>query len=207
MNAFAVGDPQLFWTIITAVGQALGALATAAAVIVSLWIVLSERKPKLRIRAGMRIIFAGDGTPAMDAIGITIANVGHRRCRCTAIGWRSGYFKRGPEWLRRRYALQNVAYLPGSAMLPIDLEPGDEQNVILDPQAYLEATGPEKREAFFCRKLPWADSPAQTRIDIFVSLAAHGSIFQRVESGLAQYLATGELKFGASRLNIRAGAG
>lgn len=202
-----MSDPLLFWTIVAAIGQALGALATAAAVIVSLWIVLSERKPKLRITAGLRLIVAGDGTPAMDAIGIAVANVGVRRCRCTAIGWRSGHLKWGPKWLRRQHALQNAGYLSGSATLPFDLEPGDEKTMILDPRAYAEATGPEKRSAFFCRKFPWSVEPKPTRVDVIVSLAAHKGVFQRVELDLARFLATGEIEGGAAGFNSRAGIG
>jgi hypothetical protein len=201
--ALMISDPALFWNIVAAVGQALGALATAAAVIVSLWIVLSERKPQLRITAGMRLIIAGDGTPACDAIGINIANVGVRRCRCTSIGWRTGHLKWGPVWVRRQYALQTPAYLPGSAILPFDLEPGDEKGLVLDPHAYAEATQSDKRSAFFCRKLPWSDQPQPTRVDVIVSLAAHNGFFQKVEPDLARFLATGRIEGGAARFNSR----
>lgn len=147
-------DPVLFWTIVAAVGQVAGALATAAAVITSLWVVLSERRPKLRVTAGLRLIIPGDGAPASDAIGVTVANVGMRRVRCACVGWRTSRLRWGPRWLRRQHALQNADYLPGSATLPFDLDLGDEKTLILAVESYRDAVDAAKRAAFFLRTPP-----------------------------------------------------
>lgn len=184
-----------------AIGQALGALATALAVSVSLWIVLSERKPKLHISAGLRLVINGDGTPATDIISISIANVGLRRVTCTAFGWRTGYLNRGPGFVRRQLALQNPAYAPGSPQFPLTLEPGEEKSVYQDVGAYRAAIGEEMRRDFFCRQPPFRNDPRPTRVDIIVSLAAHNGIFKRVEPSLAYFLATGTIENGARRFN------
>jgi hypothetical protein len=196
-------ESLLFWTMIGAVGQALGAFATALAVSVSLWIVLSERRPQLRISAGLRLVINGDGTPATDIISINIANVGLRGVTCTAFGWRTGYWKRGPAFVRRQLALQNAAYAPGSWQFPLTLEPGEEKSVYQDVQAYRAAMGENIRHEFFCRQLPFHKVPTPTRVDLIISLAAHSGIFKTVEPSLAHFLATGEIESGARRFNER----
>ncbi len=197
-------DPILFWTIISAVGQVLGSIATAAAVIVSLWIVLSERKPKLRISAGLRLIINGGGQPATDVIEINIANIGQQRVTWTAIGWRTGYFRRGPAFLRRELALQNPAYLPESLHLPITLEPGEQRFLLQDVEAYRSAIKTGVRESFFCRRPPWSRHPKLTRVEVVISLAAHNGLFKRVEPNLAHFLATGRIEKGAKSFNEKA---
>lgn len=47
-------EATLFWTKVAAIGQVAGAIATAAAVIVSLWIAFHGRKPRLKLTVGMR---------------------------------------------------------------------------------------------------------------------------------------------------------
>lgn len=198
-------DPALFWTKVSAIGQVLGTFATVAAVGLSLWIVLSERRPKLRVSAGLRLAIPGDGTPADDVIVITVANVGLRRVTCTSLGWRTGYLKRGPGFLSYQLALQNPAYAPGSVQLPVTIEPGEERSILQDVQAYAHAFHLDQRQSFFCRRLPWQSVPRRTRIDIIISLAAHNGVFAKVELGLAKFLATGEIVNGARRFNERAG--
>lgn len=196
---------MLFWTIVGAIGQAIGALATAAAVILSLWIVLSERRPKLRISAGLRLIFNGDGTPATDVISINVANVGLRAVTCTALGWRTGLFGRGPAFLRRQLALQCPAYAHGSPQLPILLEPGAEVSILQEVDAYKNAMDEQNRQSFFCRRPPWRTLALPTRIQVVISLAAHKGVFQKVEPNLAHFLATGTIQKGAAHFNQQAG--
>lgn len=196
-----MSDPILFWTIVGAVGQGIGALATAAAVITSLWVVISERKPNLRVSAGLRLSIIGDGSPATDVIGIQIANQGQRRVTCTAIGWRTGYLRRGPEFLKYRMALQNPAYEHGSVQLPFDLEPGEEKFLAQNVEAYRLTVANGAGREFFCRQLPWKRAPSPTKIEICISLSAHNGIFQRVEPAFAHFLSTGLIEKGAARFN------
>lgn len=58
----------LLRTQVSAIGQVAGAFATVAAVIVALWIALSERRPNIKLRAGLRLIIPGDGSPATDIV-------------------------------------------------------------------------------------------------------------------------------------------
>jgi hypothetical protein len=63
MTGQQIAEATLLWTKIAAVGQVVGALATAAAVIVSLWIVISDRRYALDVSVGIRLLFAGNGNP------------------------------------------------------------------------------------------------------------------------------------------------
>ena len=203
MKAGVPSDPILFWTAVAALGQVAGAMATAAAVMTTLWIVLSERRPRLRVIAGLRLMIPGDGTPATDVISVSIANIGVRRVRCVGLGWRTGRLRWGPKWLQRQQALQNADYMPGSAQLPFDLDLGEEKSLLLAVESYQTAVDAETRAAFFLRRPPWSGRPQPTRTDVIVALAAHKGVFGRVEADLAHFLAFATIPKGAARFNER----
>ncbi len=100
-----MNDPTLFWTAAAAIGQIIGAAFTAAAVAVSLWIVLSERRERMQFVVGRRVIF-GASLLTLDIVSFSVVNVGVRPIEVTSFGWRTGWSKRGPDWLRDRYAIQ-----------------------------------------------------------------------------------------------------
>jgi hypothetical protein len=86
-----------------AVGTWLAGIATFAAVVVSLY--LARRADRIRIQAnvGIRLVFAGDGTPAEEHVGITATNHGDRPVIINSIGWRVGKGKTA------RHCIQPVA--------------------------------------------------------------------------------------------------
>ena len=72
----------LLWTKIAAIGQVVGAFATALAVAVTLWVVLSERQARVKVTAGLRLLVT-QGRPDLteEVINITVVNTGLRRRR------------------------------------------------------------------------------------------------------------------------------
>jgi len=85
-------DQQIqIWSV---VGTWLAGAATLGAVIVSLH--LARRAERIRVRAnvGIRLVFAGDGTPAEESVGFTIVNLGDRTVTVNSVGWSVGRRRR-----------------------------------------------------------------------------------------------------------------
>lgn len=74
-------DMLLFWTAFGAIGGTLGAFATTAAVIVTLWQVRHQENKKLRLRfSDSMIMFSEDPSiPEETFICLSITNVGNRK--------------------------------------------------------------------------------------------------------------------------------
>ena len=194
-------DPILFWTQIAAVGQAVGAFATTAAVIVSLWIASSDRRAHIRVEAGLRLVIPGDGTDATDIIKIEITNWGSRSVQVQSIGWRTGYFRYGPSWARTQYALQRSTGEEYSNDPPFDLAPGQSKAFLVSPAVYLSPTIDELRRDFFNRSIPFLNSPRPTKICAMVSMNAAKPAISKVEKSLHHLLATGAIVSGAAAFN------
>lgn len=77
-------DWILFWTAFGAIGGTLGAIATAAAVIVALWQTMYANKKKLKVEFSDNIrIGSRRDNPAKWAefVGITVTNIGNRNVK------------------------------------------------------------------------------------------------------------------------------
>lgn len=70
-----------------AVGTWLAGITTFAAVIVSLYLARKADRVHLQANAGIRLIFAGDGSPAEEHVGISAVNKGDRPVTINSIGW------------------------------------------------------------------------------------------------------------------------
>lgn len=86
-----------------AVGTWLAGIATFGAVIVSLHLARKADSIRLQANAGIRLVFAGDGTPAEEHVGISAVNRGDRPVTISSVGWRIGKGK------NTRYCIQPVA--------------------------------------------------------------------------------------------------
>ena len=70
---------ELFWTAFAAIGQAVGAIATAAAVIVSLWQIHYANKKKLKLKfSDKNVVFSERGDNKYFFINLSVTNVGNR---------------------------------------------------------------------------------------------------------------------------------
>lgn len=195
-----MADQILFWTQVSAIGQVAGALATAAAVIVSLWIVLSDRTPRIKVTAGIRMVLGG-GAPALDVMTFTLTNVGTRTASIGGVGWRMGWLPFGPKWLKYSHGVQMLGppvTMAGSAVPPFQLPPGERKaiHVLLD---YYEAH--KRNDDMFVRKIPFSKLPKPGNIHLWIEVIGAGTKFVKVEKPLAKFLATGKLEKGAAHFN------
>jgi hypothetical protein len=85
------------------VGTWLAAIATFLAVLVSLYLAQKSDRVNLRASAGIRMVFAGDGSPPEEHVGVNVVNLGDRPVNVTAIGWRIGSRR------NKRFCIQPVA--------------------------------------------------------------------------------------------------
>ena len=195
-------NDSAFWTMVGAIGQVAAAIATFAAVCVSLWLAHSERRVHIRVRAGLRLLFAGDGSPFEDVIAVHVTNHGLRPVRISSVGWRTGWLKRGPKWLAFQNAVQKFD-VPISAISsprpPCDLGPGQEVTFYVSPDPFKR--GGEIRDTFFSRHVPWRVKSFPTKICVVVFLVAAKAKVMRVERGLEAFLATGVIVNGADKAN------
>lgn len=145
-------DPMLFWTTAAAIGQIAGAVATAAAVIVSLWIVLSERREKLRLAVGHRLIIER-GQAHVDVVVFDITNFGLFPVRISSFSWRVGWSKRGPLWARHETAIQLPDEI-GGATTPLALEAGERTTMLIRLDRFQPNVASSK-DVFRRRSLPF----------------------------------------------------
>jgi hypothetical protein len=200
-------DQPLFWTKIGAIGEVAGAVATFAAVCVSLWLARSEQRPHIKVQAGLRLLFAGDGSPFTDVISIRVTNFGLRPVRISSVGWRTGWMKRGPKWLTYQHAVQKFDFpvpMVSSQTLPCDLGAGQEVLFYISPEPFKKAD--DTSRTFFSRRLPWRHKSTPTKICVAVFMVASRTLMTRVEPNLEKFLATGVITGGAEKANKAASA-
>ena len=96
-----------------AVGTWLAGIATFLAVVVSLYLARKSESINLKVNVGIRLVFAGDGTPAEEHVGFNVVNIGDRQVNILSVGWSVGkknkryciqpikgqYTEQYPKWL------------------------------------------------------------------------------------------------------------
>lgn len=140
----------LFWTKIGAIGQLVGALATFCAVLVSLYVVITERREGIKLVVGQRMIIGGGSN--LDVISFQITNIGARPFVINSIGWRTGWFKRGPKSLRYKWGFQMGDNSPLSTQLPHILQQGQTASVTIPINMFFNNNSKEK-SLFHPRKI------------------------------------------------------
>ncbi|MES2291793.1 MAG: hypothetical protein V4527_00660 [Pseudomonadota bacterium] len=193
-------NDAMYWTKVGAIGQVAAAIATFAAVCVSLWLARSERRANVKAGAGLRLLIPGDSSPFEDRIAIHITNFGMRAVRISNLGWRTGWLKHGPKWLKFQHAVQTFNNpVISNPRLPFDLGPGLDVTFYVSPDAFKKTD--EVRDTFFCRKLPWEANPSRTKVCLMVFIIAAKAVVTRVEPDLESFLATGVIANGADKLH------
>ena len=86
-----------------AVGTWVAGIATFLAVLVSLYLARRSEAVKIKADVGIRLVFAGDGTPAEEHVGFSAVNLGDRPMNIVSIGWSIGKRK------GKRFCVQPVA--------------------------------------------------------------------------------------------------
>lgn len=183
-------DDQLFWSIVAAVGQVAGAIATFAAVAISLYLAVSARRPRLKVRVGERLII-GSGVDDRRVLMFSVANVGERNVHIRTLGWRTGRLRWGPKWLARQAAVQLTGGVQGGIDPPYELQPGAEGSSHADMGNILNYCRERADRPFFTRDLPWFGRRG-TGIRAFVSTADGFVIQVRPEKALIHALIQAE---------------
>lgn len=140
-----------FWPVtLVDYAQILAAIATAGAVIVSLWIALRVPRPDLKVRADIRlIIWPGQPDNRPEYVCINVINMGHVTAKITNIGWR---FKRGMRRKKWKWGIQDLSFRDfqiQSSPLGIKLEHGEEANYYLPLQGEYNWLDAIKKHGFF----------------------------------------------------------
>ena len=105
------------WEFINTFAPWLSAIGTIAAVIVSLYLSMREKRIKLSVSAGHRIIFPGK----REILAIKVINKGFRKAKLVNIGWKIGI-------LKKQYAVQTTEANLYSDKIPIILNEGEDAN-------------------------------------------------------------------------------
>lgn len=184
-------DTVLWWTAFGAIAQAIGAAMTFAAVGLSLWIVLSERKFTAQGTASIHVMFAGDGTPGIYLIGVQVLNTGLRAFKIEAVGWRVGWLSKGPALLRHRNALQTFVTLPypGAALPPCILEAGHNVSFYVSIAAWKAGNTDGQRGDLFDRTVKFLGKPP---IRATIHISGRKPLVVKPDKGLTDFLRTGE---------------
>ena len=93
-----------------AIGTWVAGVATTAAVIVSLHLARQGDRIQLRVSVGLRLIFAGDGTPPEEQIGFSVTNLGSRNLTVNSVGWRVGKGKAARYCIQPLYGVYTPQY-------------------------------------------------------------------------------------------------
>lgn len=146
-------ETELCWTMVSAIGQVAGAIATFLAVVVSLWIAFHGRKPRMKLSVGERIAMGG-GVPDARLLVFEVANMGERPVHIRGLGWRTGWLHWGPAFLRYQHAVQIIDPGPYGMPPPYELQPGAANSSMVLMQHVLAASRIRAGPPFFSRDWP-----------------------------------------------------
>lgn len=114
---FGVGKAE--WELYNSFSNWLSAIATLAAVLVSLHLARKAGRPRAKVSVGHRIVVTpGESQKPPEVVVFKLVNTGDRTIRVTNIGWKVGLW-------RKRYALQLHDEKQSSPM-PVELSHGQE---------------------------------------------------------------------------------
>lgn len=182
---------ELCWTMVSAIGQVAGAIATFLAVMVSLWIAFHGRKPRMKLSVGERIVMGG-GVPDVRLLVFEVANIGERPVHIRALGWRTGWMRWGPAFLRYQHAVQLVSPSPYGIPPPYELQPGAANSSMVAMEHVLAASRLRSGPPFFSRDWPLLGRKG-TKITGYAYTANGYVIRVRAEKALRRVLIQSEI--------------
>ncbi len=125
---------ELFWTAFAAIGQAVGALATSAAVIVTLWQIRYANRKKVKMRfSDKNVVFSENGNLEFHFVNLTVTNIGNRNIIVR-------------NWGIKVSKKQNLLIVPDvtnpivkvlQKQLPCTLEPEESLDLVFDVKLFL----------------------------------------------------------------------
>ena len=144
---------ELYWLKVSALSQVAAAAVTFLAVLVSLYIAFRGRRPRLKLKVGERLIMGG-GADELAVLMFSVANAGERPVHVRGIGWRTGWLRWGPTFLKRRAAVQVTGGAGMGQDPPYELQPGAEGSSYALMENILGFLGERQAEPFYTRDWP-----------------------------------------------------
>lgn len=182
-------DQVTWWTAFGAIAQAVGAIATFVAVLVSLYMSRSERA--FRGKGNVKILLEAHPYEACGTgtyhLAFDLENTGLRILNWESISWRSGWSKWVPEVLSYQWALQNDQY--GSPFVKQRVEPAMTGRVLITIRAMKPALLDELgRSSLFRRELRFL---GYAPLAAFANVAGRKPIRLKVHRDVAEFLRSG----------------
>lgn len=131
------------WNMVSALGQIAGAVATFAAVVVSLKLARDQGRPQVRLEVSVSTLL---GPPSFDVVSFTVINRGSRPVTINGYGWRT----RGLRWHPESMWIVHDHRMMLQPELPKTLQPGEQALYLVSPTSFLSETA-RLRASFFRR--------------------------------------------------------
>jgi hypothetical protein len=123
----------------------------------------------------------------------SVVNAGERPVHIRGIGWRTGWLRYGPKFLRRQVAVQMTGGMPYGVDPPYELQPGAEKSSYALMDNILENTRKKAGVPFFSRDWPILGR-RRTRILGYVYTADGHTVHVKAEAPLVSKLFEAESK-------------
>ena len=169
-------DYNLFWTAFAAIGQAVGAIATAAAVIVTLWQIKYANRKRLRLSfSDKNVVFSENGNLEFHFVNLTVTNIGNRNVIIKS-------------WGIKVSKKQNLLIVPDiknpivkmiQKPLPCTLEPEESMDLVFDIKLFLKNLREQVKDGVFSEK---------DKLTLYVADSTGKIYFTKSEKTIKEYI-------------------
>jgi hypothetical protein len=168
-------------------------VGTFLAVGVSLWLSTYGRRPKLNLTVGERLILGDNREADVALLMFSVVNASERPVYVRGIGWRTGWLRWGPKFLKRQNAVQMSGGFPHGKEPPYELAPGAATETYILMDNVLKWTRKKSGEPFFTRDWPLLGRRS-TRVLGYAYTADGTTVQIRAEKPLVQKLTEAEIE-------------
>lgn len=142
-------DYNLFWTAFAAIGQAVGAISTAAAVIVTLWQIKYANRKRLRLSfSDKNVVFSENGNLEFHFVNLTVTNIGNRNVIIK--NW--GIIVSKKQNLLIVPDIKNPIVKMIQKPLPCTLEPEESMDLVFEIKLFLRNLREQVKDGVFSEK-------------------------------------------------------
>lgn len=171
-----VDDWNLFWTAFSAIGQAVGAIATAIAVIVTLWQIRYANRKKVKLRFSDRnVVFSKNGELDFHFVNLTVTNIGNRRI--IVRNWGMKVSKKQNFIIVQDIANPILKML--QKPLPCTLEPEESMDLIFDIKLFLKNLREQVEEGNFS---------VEDKLTLYVVDSAGKEYYKKSDKTIKKYI-------------------
>lgn len=169
-------DWNLFWTAFSAIGQAVGAIATAIAVIVTLWQIRYANRKKVKLRFSDRnVVFSKNGELDFHFVNLTVTNIGNRRI--IVRNWGMKVSKKQNFIIVQDIANPILKML--QKPLPCTLEPEESMDLIFDIKLFLKNLREQVEEGNFS---------VEDKLTLYVVDSAGKEYYKKSDKTIKKYI-------------------